>query len=41
MARVFRPEAVTYDSQGKPDFSNAFSPGWNTTVRNGENALAL
>ncbi|MFP2929101.1 LamG domain-containing protein [Pyxidicoccus sp. 3LG] len=41
IARVFRPEAVTYDAQGKPVFTNAFSPGRTTDVRNGENALAF
>ncbi|MCK8500414.1 LamG domain-containing protein [Myxococcus fulvus] len=41
VARVFRPEAVTYDAEGKPSFAVAFSPGRTTTVRNGENALAF
>jgi len=41
LARVFRPEAVTYDAQGKPGFSAAFSPGRSTQVTNGENALAF
>ncbi|MCP3101503.1 LamG domain-containing protein [Myxococcus sp. K15C18031901] len=40
-ARVFRPEAVTYDAQGKPGFAAAFSPGRTTQVTNGENALAF
>ncbi|ATB30566.1 hypothetical protein MEBOL_004027 [Melittangium boletus DSM 14713] len=40
-ARVFKPEAVTYDAQGKPGFGAAFSPGKTTQVKNGENALAL
>ncbi|WP_342375395.1 LamG domain-containing protein [Myxococcus stipitatus] len=41
VAKAFRPEAVTYDAQGKPDFSTAFSYGRITQVRNGENALAF
>ncbi len=41
VARVFRPEAVTYDAQGKPSFAAAFSPGRTVDVRNGENALAF
>ncbi len=41
IARVFRPEAVTYDADGKPSFTSAFSPGRTTQVRNGENALAF
>ncbi|WP_163777226.1 LamG-like jellyroll fold domain-containing protein [Myxococcus vastator] len=40
-ARVFRPEALTYDSEGKPQFANTFSPGRSTFVRNGENALTF
>ena len=40
-ARVFRPEAMTYDAEGKPDFSSAFSAGKTPQVRNGENALAF
>lgn len=40
-ARVFRPEALTYDSEGKPNFANTFSPGRSTFVRNGENALTF
>jgi hypothetical protein len=40
-ARVFRPEALTYDTQGRPVFTNAFSPGRTVDVRNGENALAF
>ncbi|RKH42698.1 LamG domain-containing protein, partial [Corallococcus sp. AB050B] len=41
IARVFRPEAVTYDPAGKPSFSQAFSAGKTVAVRNGENALAF
>ncbi|MCE9672868.1 LamG domain-containing protein [Myxococcus stipitatus] len=41
LARVFRPEAVTYDAQGRPGFASAFSPGRSTQVSNGENALAF
>ncbi|NBC44014.1 LamG domain-containing protein [Corallococcus exiguus] len=41
IARVFRPEAVTYDSAGKPSFAGTFSAGKTVTVRNGENALAF
>jgi len=41
LARVFRPEAVTYDAQGRPGFASAFSPGRSTQVTNGENALAF
>ncbi|MFY0566015.1 LamG domain-containing protein [Archangium lansingense] len=40
-ARVFRPEAVTYDAEGKPSFSSAFSTGKTLQVKNGENALAF
>ncbi|ADO75992.1 LamG domain-containing protein [Stigmatella aurantiaca] len=40
-ARVFRPEAVTYDAEGKPNFGAAFSAGVTTEVKNGENALAF
>lgn len=41
LARVFRPEAVTYDSEGKPDFGSAFSSGRSVDVHGGENALAF
>ncbi|MBN9687524.1 LamG domain-containing protein [Corallococcus sp. NCSPR001] len=41
IARVFRPEAVTYDAAGKPSFAQAFSAGKTVAVRNGENALAF
>ncbi|MCY1021775.1 LamG domain-containing protein [Pyxidicoccus sp. MSG2] len=41
LARVFRPEAVTYDAQGRPGFDSAFSPGRTVDVTNGENALAF
>lgn len=41
LARVFRPEAVSYDSEGKPDFGSAFSAGRSIDVRGGENALAF
>ena len=41
IARVFRPEAVTYDASGKPSFSTAFSAGKRVDVHNGENALAF
>lgn len=40
-ARVFRPESMTYDSSGKPDFGSAFSTGRTLSVRGGENALAF
>ena len=40
-ARVFRPEAVSYDSEGRPDFGAAFSPGRSIRVNGGENALAF
>ncbi|WP_224247845.1 LamG domain-containing protein [Hyalangium gracile] len=40
-ARVFRPEAVTYDAEGKPGFASAFSTGKTLDVKNGENALAF
>ncbi|RKH04947.1 LamG domain-containing protein [Corallococcus carmarthensis] len=41
IARVFRPEAVTYDASGKPSFAAAFSAGKTVDVHNGENALAF
>ena len=41
LARVFRPEAVTYDAQGRPGFDSAFSAGRTVNVTNGENALAF
>jgi hypothetical protein len=40
-ARVFRPEAVTYDTLGRPVFTNTFSAGRTVDVHNGENALAF
>lgn len=40
-ARVFRPEAMSYDAAGKPDFGSAFSAGKTLDVRGGENALAF
>lgn len=39
--RVFRPEALSYDSQGKPQLGSAFSSGKTVKVQNGENALAF
>ncbi|MBL9006526.1 MAG: LamG domain-containing protein [Myxococcales bacterium] len=41
LARVFRPEAVTYDGEGRPSFASAFSNGRGVDVRGGENALAF
>ena len=41
LARVFRPEAVAYDAEGKPDFGRAFSSGRSIDVHGGENALAF
>lgn len=40
-ARVFKPEALTYTSEGAPVLSNTFSVGKDIVVGNGENALAF
>ncbi len=39
--RVFRPESVTYDAEGKPSFSSAFSTGKLIATSKGENASAM
>lgn len=41
LARVFRPEALTYDGEGRPSFAAAFSNGRSVDVNGGENALAF
>jgi hypothetical protein len=38
--RVLRPESITYDAQGKPDFTSAFSTGKLVAISQGENASA-
>lgn len=40
-ASVFRPEALSYDAEGRPELGRAFSTGRTLTVGNGENALAF
>lgn len=40
-ARIFKPEALSYTSEGVPVFTNTFSAGKDIVVGNGENALAF